>query len=972
MNRTSISLCKLFLAFLLFAGTVCCHAKTMAHRYGCDTLFLTGTFKQLEAVHQNIQERLQAAYDQGNKEEVAVLLALGCENLKAIGFYKDAAEYGEKSIEYFEDVIKASKGTPSQRVLYDYATALMDMANLGRFLMENSDVTTKRYHQAADKYLTWIKNIKKTKSLSPIDRERLDEAGRALQDGSFSLSLLCHDYAGAYKEANTCIKEALERFPKDAESHIEYALALERKAVIYEKIEEYEKALAINNQILGIIKKSIGDNNQVYANTLLRIAGLYYQLNDVMTAFSYFKKSYETYIRSDHEFCYAIGACLQTGALITMSLGDIDSSLSSLETARSIINETCGETSYPACSNELSEIYALWAKRDLFKAKEKLEKLLDNDVFMSNLSSDAPIKAITLYADLNTQTMEYDVPILAEKTYEGMLSDLQFAAKSTVRNFYIAMGRAYQSSGRRMEACPRFEKALALQREIESQNFCFLSEEQRASFWNRDYTRFYSILLQNRTGESGYNALGTLLYDAALLQKGLLLDATVNLAWIVDQKGDESLKQKMELLRQMTYSELTDEQKESFRALEAEIQKEARQLGDFTEHTNITWQDVRQQLKDHEVAVEFVCSEKSGVTWYSAEILRNDMKQPYHLFLFCANNGKMAIRAPEGEFNDYAKKHIWSEKLLEFFKPGDHVYFSPVGELHKLPIEYMKLSNGKYIHEIYNLHRVSSTRVLARRGHDGRWQKDIVLFGGLNYNTSVEDMELQAANIIQRGQGNQQLHSQLWGPLPGTLEEVKKIAPIMKDANYKVRMFVKDEGVEEAFKSLSESKTGIIHVATHGYFLPSSSTQSETSGLIMTGGNNYWLNGSERPHGETEDGILTEEEIAHLNLMGTDLVVLSACQTGLGDISGEGVFGLQRSFKKAGVHSLLMSLWEVDDRATQMLMTSFYQHYASGKSKSEALRLAQQELHSRQFMRGGKEISGADPYFWSAFILVDK
>ena len=122
---------------------------------------------------------------------------------------------------------------------------------------------------------------------------------------------------------------------------------------------------------------------------------------------------------------------------------------------------------------------------------------------------------------------------------------------------------------------------------------------------------------------------------------------------------------------------------------------------------------------------------------------------------------------------------------------------------------------------------------------------------------------------------------------------------------------------------------------------------------------------------QMDDGILTAEEIAHLNLIGTHLTVLSACQTGLGEVTGEGVFGLQRSFKKAGVQSLLMSLWEVDDEATQLLMTAFYTHYAQGKTEQEALQAAQQEVRHHQFMRDGKERSGEDPYFWAGFILID-
>jgi CHAT domain-containing protein len=130
-------------------------------------------------------------------------------------------------------------------------------------------------------------------------------------------------------------------------------------------------------------------------------------------------------------------------------------------------------------------------------------------------------------------------------------------------------------------------------------------------------------------------------------------------------------------------------------------------------------------------------------------------------------------------------------------------------------------------------------------------------------------------------------------------------------------------------------------------------------------GANHILEGEELPN-NVEDGILTAKEIADVDLRGLDLVVLSACQTGLGDISqGEGVFGLQRGFKKAGAKTILMSLWKVNDDATQILMTQFYKNWLSGQSKRQALLSAQKHL---------REVDGGiynEPKYWAAFILLD-
>ena len=141
-------------------------------------------------------------------------------------------------------------------------------------------------------------------------------------------------------------------------------------------------------------------------------------------------------------------------------------------------------------------------------------------------------------------------------------------------------------------------------------------------------------------------------------------------------------------------------------------------------------------------------------------------------------------------------------------------------------------------------------------------------------------------------------------------------------------------------------------------------TASTRSGLLFSGANNT-LRGNYQKIEGVEDGILTAKEIAQMDLRGTDLLVLSACQTGLGEVSGEGVFGLQRGFKKAGVNTILMSLWEVDDQATSLLMTAFYKELAKGRSKADALKAAQRAV------RECKDKDFSSPYYWAAFILLD-
>ena len=185
---------------------------------------------------------------------------------------------------------------------------------------------------------------------------------------------------------------------------------------------------------------------------------------------------------------------------------------------------------------------------------------------------------------------------------------------------------------------------------------------------------------------------------------------------------------------------------------------------------------------------------------------------------------------------------------------------------------------------------------------------------------------------------------------------------------------------QESFKQLSGHSPEVIHIATHGFFLEDEREVKRTgfmqalsksndqvlynpllrSGLLMAGANRAWNNEDVIP--DIEDGVLTAEEIAHMNLSNTQLVVLSACETGLGEVkNSEGVFGLQRAFKLTGVETLIMSLWKVPDQATSLLMTSFYSNWLNGKTKHQAFRNAQKALRQTY----------PEPYYWAGFVMMD-
>jgi CHAT domain-containing protein len=211
--------------------------------------------------------------------------------------------------------------------------------------------------------------------------------------------------------------------------------------------------------------------------------------------------------------------------------------------------------------------------------------------------------------------------------------------------------------------------------------------------------------------------------------------------------------------------------------------------------------------------------------------------------------------------------------------------------------------------------------------------------------------------------------------LRGTKVEADTIAAILRENNYQVLEICDSSATEGNFKNLSGSGINILHIATHGFYRSnrffggsvfgfhnqnSEDISLSHSGLLMAGAN-YALNPNNEITDGFDDGILTAKEISRLDFSGLDLVILSACETALGDLGDDGVFGLQRGFKKAGAQTIIMSLWEVDDYATQLLMVEFFKKLGSGLSKRDAFNAAQEYVKSKT----------SDPKYWAAFIIVD-
>lgn len=321
-----------------------------------------------------------------------------------------------------------------------------------------------------------------------------------------------------------------------------------------------------------------------------------------------------------------------------------------------------------------------------------------------------------------------------------------------------------------------------------------------------------------------------------------------------------------------------------------------------------------------------------------------------------------------------ARARALAKKLLLPIEPHianvKHLLLSPDGALNLVPFGALPTPDGKYLLERHRITYLTSGRDLLRVSLGQAPASGAVVVAAPTFGSAlVADGEAKPAaeDALEplldfsrgaRGLRSFSLESMQWAPLPGTAEEAVALRGLITDA----RVLVGDEATESALKAVRAPR--LLHVATHGFFLPRQElppgvpeTSPENpllrSGLVLAGAN--------RRESGDEDGVLTALEATSLDLLGTELVVLSACETGLGDVlAGDGVYGLRRALVIAGAESQVMTLWRVDDAASRTLMEGFYKRLGAGEGRSDALRGAQLEMLQTP--------ARAHPFYWAAFI----
>ena len=539
--------------------------------------------------------------------------------------------------------------------------------------------------------------------------------------------------------------------------------------------------------------------------------------------------------------------------------------------------------------------------------------------------------------------------------------------------------------------------------------FSTYAESERERYWSNQ-SQILELVTNAVSWKYQTPELLKMAYNNTLYTKTLLMRFSKIISDFAKRSTNNEVKSKytqlLNLKKDITQKGISADSvkahKEKIIRLEREIISSVKNPIELFDYSLMSCDKVRQNLKRNEVAVEFliipeIFSSNEGEKYYGALIERPHFSHPIFVKL-----------CKQDLFDDILEKHdmmenefvdslysLNNEKLYNLiFQPlekylhnGETIYFSPVSGLHKVNLQAIAIGGNQRLMDRYVLVEVSSTaKIIENAARKGTVPlSNAFLIGGVDYNEGIEDMALEASYYSsfcsQSSVATRSTNRGTWDPIPETLFEAQQIDSILNKYNVCSVLLSGGKASEEAFKSLNGKSPEVIHLSTHGFFYEEKEDAAtryfdnttsyaekrlpmQFSGILLAGANNAWL-GNQLPE-YVEDGILTAEEISQMDLSSTEIAVLSACETGLGEIDDiDGVYGLQRGFKMAGVETIVMSLWKIPDDATKILMVEFYKNLMAGKSKHQSL------IDAQSFLRSVENGKYDKPEYWASFIMLD-
>jgi CHAT domain-containing protein/Tfp pilus assembly protein PilF len=827
---------------------------------------------------------------------------------------------------------------------------------------------------------------------------------------------------GQYEKAESFYKEAIKLHSEIlGERHSVYSTDLNNLSILYKKMGQYDKAEVLCKKSLNIRKEVLGEKNSLYASSLNNLASIYDDIGQYDRAEELYIEALniKREVVGEKHPDYAVS--LNNLAIIYFKINQLDKAEPLFKEALLIRKEKLGEK-HPLYAISLNNLAKLYQRKKLYNKSEELIKESIN-IEKKIFGEMHPEYAISLHnlggLYIDMKLYEKAEPILKEalQIFTEVLGEKH--PKYTESLFSLALLYDVTMKQDKAEKC-FIDICKNYLMQIDSY-YPSLSEKEKLQFintLNEKFDVFYSFCLRRYFVN---NSLTSDIFALRIPSKGTVLSSTSKLRERIYNSKDKEL---IELYDRLVVkkaevskaSSLTVEERKiknlDLINLESEANEIEKELGVKSEMyrsefepKKINWLSIKKSLKQDESAIEFINFRYYDKGWtdtifYIALVIRPDFEYPKLVRLCTEKQLNEILNSSIGLKESYIQNKEKSLKLYStLWKPIEEllsgvnkIYISTSGLLCKLSFSALSTSEDKLLCDKYSFYYLGNLKEVAmnkeREKEIGKTENfSAAILGGIIY----DDDSLLSRNIeakFLRGKEEEwnppaemilknapKTMVTKWNYLPGTLSESDKIKSLFEKNNLNVKEFTGSNANEEVFKSLSSiNSPTVLHISTHGYFFPEPDMEyRETgrnpykisdnpmfrSGLILAGANRVWTGGSEIEG--VENGILTAYEVANMNLLNTELVVLSACETGLGDIKGgEGVYGLQRAFKVAGAKTIIMSLWKVPDKETVELMELFYTNWLGGMTKHEAFYNAQKEMRKNY-----------PPYFWAAFVMVE-
>lgn len=840
---------------------------------------------------------------------------------------------------------------------------------------------------------------------------------------SLSYALACNNLGNVYSviaqygKAQPLLSLAKTiRETKLGKDHRDYAVSCNNLGVLYWRMGELEKAEPLLLETKELQGKLLGNNHPDYAKACNNLGNLLFSIGQYNKAEPLFFEAKQTYEKAfGKENQYFAGSCSNLANLY-WTLGQYEKAEPLFIEARTLLEKVTGKEHpfYAATSGSLANLYKTTGQYDKAEPLQLETKRLQEKL-VGNQHPDYA-KACNNLANLYYMMGEFEkaLPLQLEskKLVEKIYGTLHPDYGNSCRN----LGNVYRALHLTTEAEEEFRESFEVNKKTLSSVFRFTTEKEKTTFVNNKLDKYdyaFSFFLTSKKQAE-------LPFSLSLYNRNLILSSSQYLKSQFEESHDTTLKRSFDEWIEMKtklsrlYSTNIKDRKEDLSVLEekaTQLEKTLTRLSSaFKEQQllqNMTVESVRNALRSNEACIEFIQFDYyddqrlTDSSYYAAILLRKNRRPPEMIYLFEKkqmetllsrfNHSFTISKGTLQERNEVLQslyRLVWAP-LHKHLTGITKIYFAPSGNLHTIAFAALPVGNNKVLSDKYQLVELNTTASVTDQAPSFINTSDnIQLYGGVKYDADSTALK-QVVNLYATNKNNVAARSLpddlnrggIFNYLPGTEAEINYIEKQSEKTNNHVSILSGVNATEESFKALNgKASPSVIHIATHGFFFPDpKETKDKTlakfetsgkvfkqsdnplfrSGLLFAGANYAWTG---KPVAGIEDGILTAYEVSNMYLPNTKLVVLSACETALGDIQGsEGVYGLQRAFKMAGVQNLVMSLWKVPDEETAEFMQEFYKNMFNKKTISDAFYHAQTTMKNKY---------RNEPYKWAAWVLV--